>query len=648
MFSRPLVSTAANLVRRVTRFRSPLVASVQQPVVSKRVQITLPLFQSGLNAKDVVAETSKKHAACSFHSTSFLAQAEMELTIASAALSNAPIVPNPPKQQWRIFRTTATAVIDGKEKTVSGTFRDTLPWEEDEFATSFVREFLHCKPEKVGRNGMLVYNLNSTLVKGDPDYKNDPVLVFRKRSMEVFELALNTLDPTVLGSETPPTPYSALAVQGSPGIGKSKGIHYPLLKLLQANRTIIFEVARAKKVVALIPPGRTAVINAKGQEVSNTEYVAYSLPLQHWDGREQACAAMHDPDAFFLKDPGTAESASEIAHMPLKMIIVPSFNTRHLGQIVKYTSFFTKFIHPPYELQEALDAQPYIAKGTIDAETIKTRFAQVGGVVRDLFKTEEEYRDRMKEVDAFIRNEMSDDHLQQLLRAASCSKSRLIRALPARDRGESNLFVLCPDASYKEGAADWRSEYLCERVAALRWETLWDKLAWCELGRLGGGVGVFFEHVAFHRLLATQTKWKARSLKDGREEQPQHFKFEPRVDSSSTSNNSSWETFVQVWKGVAKPAAPGGSVALWRARLPNQPVIDFADSLRRGFSCTLLGRKKLSVEQLEHLAHQLDATESEPFRLYVVVPPGRYHNCDVFPSASKLPSNVAVFVLSSD
>ncbi len=349
---------------------------------------------------------------------------------------------------------------------------------------------------------------------------------------------------------------------------------------------------------------------------------------------------MHDPATFFLKDPGTAENATEIPQMPPKMLIDPSLDTRHLGQIVKYTSFFTKFIHPPYELQDALDAQPYIAKGTIDAKTIKTRFNEVGGVVRDLFQTEKEYANRMKEIVTFINSSHFEKRLDQLISAVAGDHDSIIRAEPVKDRPVSSLFALTPDSSYEEGTVKWRSEYLRKLIIKRRWDTIWEKFAWRDSGT---GLGTFFEQVAYHRLLNDPGGWKARTLSFA------PFLALPRVSfqEAETSGDATWNSFLEKWEAGFKRPPSDGTVLLFKASAMNQPIVEFGDSLGRGFNCTLAASKRLNIDRLKELAGKF-AVEAKKFQLFMLVPRDHYATF-VLSNTSDVEriANLEVLVLSS-
>lgn len=260
---------------------------------------------------------------------------------------------------------------------------DDNPWKFDEDATAFAHELITTGWEQFSSTvDLAVLPLQGSLFADKP--ANGPTLVMRQCVRELWEEVFEQLKGA---SRT------KVVIIGNSGIGKSRSLMYGLRLLLGGrrpdgafgapqDRVVIFECRKEGEVFAFVPPGQ----DVRGGEVS-TEYAVYRIPLNRFTATE--CAALKNPENFYLIDPGRAEDGEPIT-VPAKTVKACSPDRRHYKEWAKEKSI--QLYLSMWLLQELLEARQHIEDidgNILPEEAVRERFQKVGGNPRLVFGSAE-------------------------------------------------------------------------------------------------------------------------------------------------------------------------------------------------------------------------------------------------------------------
>jgi hypothetical protein len=205
-------------------------------------------------------------------------------------------------------------------------------------------------------------------------------------------------------AETPDVQCRVCAV-GTPGIGKTASTLYLIrMLLLERKKTVVYHVrsVAGNRFVYEFVPGPAGGV------------VANVYPEQGW---EFAIPSLYDPSTYYVVDPGIYEASCnpDVEFLP-NVIIVTSPDSKHWGgsEFFKDRDDVTGVlkVYPLWELDELLQARPYLGRNVSVAE-VKERYFQVGGVPRHVFASAPSFEAAVKGQSLAV-NALSADQVDKL------------------------------------------------------------------------------------------------------------------------------------------------------------------------------------------------------------------------------------------
>jgi hypothetical protein len=245
-------------------------------------------------------------------------------------------------------------------------------------AQAFVESITAQQPLPIpGSDGMFVMKDVVKLERGTKIWRSD--LVIRKITRPFWQACIDA-------AETPDVQCRVCAV-GTSGIGKTASTAYLIrMLLLERKKTVVYHVRTVRNsgwVFEFIP----------GSE-GGASVTANVYSERTWD---VTIPSFRDPSTYYVVDPGDTDDTCNppVLFLP-KVIIVTSPDSKHWGG----TTFFKARddvrgvlkVYPLWELDELLQARPYLGRNVSVAE-VKERYFDVGGVPGHVFASGTFYDD---------------------------------------------------------------------------------------------------------------------------------------------------------------------------------------------------------------------------------------------------------------
>lgn len=241
-------------------------------------------------------------------------------------------------------------------------------------ARDFVLSVMPREPEPVpGSDGMFVMR---GVVMLETESTSD--VIIRNITRQFWQACIDEVDR--------PDMACRVCAVGTSGIGKTMCTPYLIKMLLDAKKAVVYHV-RTKRSDGWFYEFKQS--SEYEDCVIPTAYSEQTLPSN--------IPLLSDPETYYVVDPGdTTDSCAPSATFLPKVIIVAAPDERHWGG----SKFFTRRgrahgklkVFPVWELDELLQARPILGP-TMSDEDVENRYSQVGGVPRDIFASDEAFRE---------------------------------------------------------------------------------------------------------------------------------------------------------------------------------------------------------------------------------------------------------------
>ncbi len=326
--------------------------------------------------------------------------------------------------------------------------------------------------------------------------------------------------------------------------------------------------------------------------------------FRHALGPDLFRRALSDPDTVYLVDPGSADSSPEPLQTSARTILVSSPDQRHYKQWHSGAGAET-FYMPAWEDAELRAVRRYVCPQLSD-DDFEDRLYDFGGVVRPLIATASELQTR------WGANQQRALKAEVVLQVATLGLMDIRRG---DDPPPTSLFKFVPQDDFQYYSIAPISAYAAAAIAFDKWTKI-EEMAAAREGSEGGVWGKIWEG-AMKVAVASGGTFVVRKAGD-------------RVSATSKLKLPSRPlTMIPGgWSSFEKAVASADGSAILTPGNTTQPAIDFADGRLRGFQATLAEKHPVSDKVVTLLdeckVKKTSAMGSERFRLYFVVPTGRF------------------------
>lgn len=376
-----------------------------------------------------------------------------------------------------------------------------------------------------------------------------------------------------------------LVFTGNPGIGKSWFLNYALWKLLQDNKTVLFESV-SKNTLWLFKDGK----------------VEMTKPDEATKRSELYDAVKSDQDAWYLFDPG------EIAKEPIEIapftIVSASPNPKHYKKLEKLTA--NKYYVPCWSWEELEKHLPHAAKTIAPGLTVdeaKQNFDIFGGIPRYVYRNKDQVETKKEELLGAI-------HQLDLRVLALVRKDlEIVQAYHPKLSHKILQYDVDPE-SFKSRGIRFASNYVVDRVAEHTAETNLSELGRTLSDLKGPLAGELFERFA-PSSLCEGGRFRTYSLDSGGK--MDWLTMPPRSELRYVSSLSALKQWDEIRPDEFVKCAP------------NFPVVD-ALAQEGLFNYTVSRTHGINANACRELLIKLGVGKDKPLRLYWVVKDGEGKN----------------------
>lgn len=473
-------------------------------------------------------------------------------------------------------------------------------------------------------DGLLVFEPQGSLLPVQAALPKDLSVVLRRHARDVYDAALYILSPATFPYEDYPLKparpefsiSSRVAIVGSPGIGKSRNLVYPLMRLLAQDRLVIFEHVQKHRLIALVPSGQDPDHNDAKLEKKKLNYHAYITSNK--SNAIDDCAAIKNPDVFYIRDPGSSEAGSDPPNVPARTLIAASPDPRHLGELVKHS--MTPLYMSAWKADELKTARPFmIASPAISDAVFNQRLSEVGCIPRYILDARQ-YAFRLNKMKALLDDPNSGEVLSKI--------ASMLQTQPTDRLTETNplsaVFVLESQFPFllENTSIEFVSDFVVSQLAKKHAEAVWTHFK-LRTDREVPSAHKLLESGVFSLLTNKQYKCRVRRLGPASPSSTKKLEklgpYIPKVCTGSTMADG-----VEAFDKLLQVKVPA-TLMRFSISNSNQPVVDLVDSAGRGFNCTMAQKHDIKCAKLDEILKLPFFKEhSKPFKLYFIVPPDNF------------------------
>lgn len=482
--------------------------------------------------------------------------------------------------------------------------RDSLPWERNARATTYINELLQAPQTEVG--SLAVIEMKTTLQQDEGTTTS--TLVVPSGTRGSWGALLNHTKEEVAGQ--------AYVVIGTPGVGKSRSLNYLIREIISKHRNkgslppaIVFEHRNDQFVWLFVPRER---------ENPQSEYEAYSVSLK--DFAATGTAVLFDKRNYYIVDSGKAEEAKTPALITAKTIYSCPPDYRHFSELKKHLQNGGTYYVPVWKEQEIIDAIPFVIgedqKQALLAsnpnqsleEIARQRAGEVGAIPRRVFSSQVEYENFKNRLENAMKN--NEEEIISVLKWGA----ERIAADKYVDKPLSAVFAIdvatdleTQEPIYTSCVAWFVSNYARARASLNMAQALHDAL----LLDFDGPSNAGMEYEKLVALMLTQHGFQGEMEELG-VANPKTLKL--IIEPGGTwlqAGTGLWDRFLTAVKSLTAGSTPviaGGNVF----------GIDMADRPNRGFNMLMAKKKPMRMATIKRLLTGLELKEEEMHIVHLV------------------------------